>query len=92
MRALIIDERDNVAVVIQPVERGNEVECGPDRETVVTVEALDDIPVYHKIAVYPVKKGEPIVKYGEHIGLAACDIAPGQHVHVHNVASHREEL
>ena len=37
-------------------------------------------------------KGTEVVKYGEHIGLAACDIHVGEHVHVHNVQNHRENL
>ena len=43
------------------------------------------IPVYHKLALSRIHKGEPVVKYGEWIGIAACDIEQGMHVHVHNV-------
>ncbi len=32
--------------------------------------------------------GEPVVKYGQHIGSAVTAIRAGQHVHVHNVESH----
>ena len=32
-----------------------------------------------------IKKGTPIIKYGETIGLATEDIKEGDHVHVHNV-------
>ena len=39
-----------------------------------------------------IAKGEPIVKYGEHIGLAARDIKKGEHVHCHNLEEHRENL
>ena len=35
---------------------------------------------------------KPIVKYGEHIGIAGCDIKAGEHVHVRNVEDHRENL
>jgi len=35
------------------------------------------------------KPGEPVIKYGSPIGLATVEIAEGQHVHVHNVASTR---
>lgn len=44
------------------------------------------------VAIEPIAKGEPVVKYGEHIGLAANDIKIGEHVHRHNVESHRENL
>jgi altronate hydrolase len=43
------------------------------------------IPAGHKIATRPIAKGEPIVKYDQIIGFASADIAPGEHVHVHNV-------
>lgn len=33
-----------------------------------------------------------MVKYGEHIGIASSDIKAGEHVHVHNVEGHRENL
>jgi altronate hydrolase len=39
----------------------------------------------HKVALVPIRKGEAVLKYGQIIGFAACDIAPGEHVHVHNL-------
>ncbi|MBL8550565.1 MAG: altronate dehydratase [Hyphomonadaceae bacterium] len=43
------------------------------------------IPAGHKLAVRAIATGEPIIKYGQIIGFAASPIAPGDHVHVHNV-------
>lgn len=43
------------------------------------------IPVGHKFALRDISKGEPVIKYGEIIGLATHKIAGGQLVHVHNV-------
>ena len=54
--------------------------------------ALNDITIYHKLAACDIAKGQPIVKYGEHIGLAARDIKAGEHVHCHNLEEHRENL
>ncbi len=39
----------------------------------------------HKIALVPIRKGEKIIKYGMPVGCALADIAPGEHVHTHNV-------
>lgn len=50
------------------------------------------LPIYHKIAAAPIAKGTPVIKYGEHIGIAAEDIAMGDYVHVHNVLNNREAL
>ena len=92
MRALLIDDRDSAAVVVEPVKRGDEVTYEMKDHRKRTVTASEDIPIFHKIAVTAVKKGQPVIKYGEHIGVAGCDIEPGCHVHVHNVENCREEL
>ena len=39
-----------------------------------------------------IPKGGQIVKYGEPVGIATADIAPGEHVHVHNVVSGRHTV
>ena len=83
MKATVIDAKDNVAVVLGEVKKGGKT---------YEITAPCDIPVYHKIANELIRKGEPVVKYGEHIGLAAEDIPVGYHVHVHNVLNNRENL
>jgi len=52
--------------------------------------ALDSIPMGHKIATSRIARGEIVRKYGQVIGVATCDIAPGAHVHVHNIAMSAE--
>ncbi|MDQ2088880.1 UxaA family hydrolase [Marimonas arenosa] len=47
--------------------------------------ATEIIPRGHKLATQTVAKGEPVLKYAQVIGYAAEDIAPGQHVHTHNL-------
>src|SRR5262245_41703046 len=39
----------------------------------------------HKMAVAPIAAGAPVRKLGQIIGNATRPIAPGQHIHVHNV-------
>ena len=41
----------------------------------------------HKIARLPVAVGERVIKYGAPIGRASRAIAPGDHVHLHNLVS-----
>ena len=43
------------------------------------------IPFGHKFALKDIEMGEPIIKYGEVIGLATRKIMKGEHIHVHNV-------
>ena len=89
--AMIIDAKDKVAVAIEPIAKGdNAVYVCEGRQ--VSLPALEDITIYHKLATRDIAKGEPVVKYGEHIGVASSDIKAGEHVHVHNVEGHREDL
>ncbi|HEY0281261.1 MAG TPA: altronate dehydratase family protein [Rhizomicrobium sp.] len=71
---------DNVVVALNPIPAGTTIA----RENVTT---LDAIPFGHKIAIRPIKTGEPVRKYGQVIGVATKDIAPGAHVHVQNVTT-----
>lgn len=89
--AMIIDGKDNVAVAIEAIAKGETVTYSSGGAG-KSLTALEDITIYHKLATRDIAKGEPIVKYGEHIGIAACDIKAGEHVHVHNVEGHRENL
>ncbi len=43
------------------------------------------VPRGHKIASAPLPMGTPVLRYGQIIGQATHDIAPGAHVHSHNL-------
>jgi len=49
------------------------------------VAASQRIPAGHKVATRPHAAGEPVRRYGQIIGFATAAIAPGEHVHVHNL-------
>ena len=53
------------------------------------INKLDNVEVNlsdgHKYAICPIKQGENVIKYGNPIGHATCDIAVGEQVHTHNV-------
>lgn len=53
------------------------------------INALDNVDINledgHKYALVDIKEGENIIKYGNPIGHATCDIKKGEHVHTHNV-------
>lgn len=91
INALIIDVKDSVGVAIEQIAKGTEISYKAG-DKVLTLTALGDIQIYHKFATRDIAKGEPVVKYGEHIGIASEDIKAGEHVHTHNVESHRENL
>jgi altronate hydrolase len=48
--------------------------------------AREAVPRGHKVATRAVARGEPVHRYGQVIGFATRDIAPGQHVHTQNLA------
>ncbi len=73
-----IHDADNVAVALRPIPAGT---------SFLGVTAAADIPQGHKMALGPIPKGEMVVKYGLTIGHATEDIAPGQWVHTHNMAT-----
>ena len=50
----------------------------------VTVSGL--VPPGHKLAVRAIAAGQPVRRYNQIIGNAKVAIAPGQHVHTHNLA------
>ncbi|MGI6212434.1 MAG: UxaA family hydrolase [Anaerovoracaceae bacterium] len=77
-----IHPRDNVAVCIQPVSKGDEIEAG---DAVIT--AQQDIPQGHKVSIRGIAAGEDVIKYGFSIGHATDAIAPGCWVHTHNMAT-----
>jgi len=92
VNAILIDDKDNVVSVIEQVLKGDDVIFETKNGKAITIKALEDIPIYHKIAVRDIVEGSYIIKYGEHIGVAATDIKTGMHVHEHNVRSVRENL
>lgn len=88
--ALKVNKKDHVAVVLSgPVAQGEPVEVRDQEGNTVEVTALREIPYGHKIAICAIAAGSQIVKYGQVIGVASADIAPGEYVHIHNLDSLR---
>lgn len=81
-RAVLIDQKDNVLTVLEPVAAGEVAGDGAE-----AVAAVEPIPQYHKIARQRIACGQRIYKYGQVMGYATADIEAGQWVHTHNVDS-----
>jgi altronate dehydratase len=71
---------DDVAIAKLRIAAGATIEtdAGP-------VALAADVPAGHKIAIRARAAGEPVRRYGQIIGLATAAIAPGDHVHRHNL-------
>jgi len=82
--AIVVDKKDNVATALRQLEQGDSirVELGAN---VIDVTLSQTIPFGHKFALNDIEPGEPIIKYGEVIGLATRKIMKGEHTHIHNV-------
>ncbi|MGS5085665.1 UxaA family hydrolase [Hydrogenophaga sp. A37] len=77
-----IHPNDDVVIARQQLLGGTRIETEG-----ITVSGL--VPPGHKIAVRAIAAGEPVRRYNQIIGTATQAIAPGQHVHSHNLAFSR---
>jgi altronate hydrolase len=76
---LRLNPADDVVIAARPLPAGSRI----DAESVTCAQA---IPAGHKLAVRAVARGNPVRRYNQIIGFATRDIAPGDHVHTHNLA------
>ena len=60
-----------------------------DQDKDLSVKALSDIPIGHKLAIKALKNADTVIKYGVDIGRTIAPIAVGEHLHVHNVKTKR---
>ena len=75
--AIRMDARDNVAVALRDLRRGEAALPG--------VRAAADIPQAHKLALQDIPKGAEVVRYGVVLGTAGEDIPQGGWVHEGNL-------
>jgi altronate hydrolase len=80
--AVHLRPEDNIAVAARHLLPGLEVQYNGS-----TLVLPNRVGLGHKLALRPIRQGEPIYKYGQIIGFASQDISPGEHVHVHNVSA-----
>lgn len=81
---VIMKPQDNVATALVDLSAQTVVTVGD-----ATLVLSQPIRFGHKFAVRAIAQGEPIIKYGQVIGTAVQDIAPGEHAHTQNIGSNR---
>lgn len=81
-RLMLLSPGDTVYVLRDQIAAGEAVMVEG-----VAVAFAQPLGLGHKIARLAVAKGDRVIKYGAPIGRAACAIAPGDHVHLHNLVS-----
>lgn len=75
-QSILIHPSDNVIVALDDLKKGQVVDG---------VALTCDISKGHKFAHKHITEGSDVIKYGQVIGVATCDIQAGSHVHTHNV-------
>lgn len=85
------DARDTVAVVVVEGVKAGAALTGwiMDEDRLVDIQARQDIPIGHKVALKDMAVGDTVWKYGIDMGKVVQPIAAGQHAHVHNIKTRR---
>jgi len=88
---MVLDPADDVATALRPLSAGEWVQIQGQKQT-LSIQALEDIALCHKLAMHPLAAGQPVRKYGEVIGFTLQAVAAGEHVHIHNLKSARAKI
>jgi (2R)-sulfolactate sulfo-lyase subunit alpha len=85
------DAADTVAVVVVEGVKAGQSLTGwiMDEDRMVDVQARQDIPIGHKVALKDMSPGDTVVKYGIDMGRVVAPIKAGEHAHVHNIKTKR---
>jgi altronate dehydratase len=81
MKFIILNNLDNVGVASEGIQTGQSISL-PDGKALTVGQ---DTPASHKIALCDIAKGEPVIRYGESIGIATETVAAGGWMHTHNL-------
>ena len=85
------DSKDTVAVVVVEGVKAGMSMTGwiMDEDRMIDVQARQDIPIGHKVALKDMAVGDTVWKYGIDMGRVVAPIQTGQHAHVHNIKTKR---
>ena len=85
------DAKDTVAVVVvEGVTAGMTLNGWiMDEDRMIEVQAKQDIPIGHKVALVDMAPGDTVIKYGIDMGKVVAPALKGQHAHVHNIKTKR---
>jgi altronate hydrolase len=79
--ALKLHPDDDVAIALVPLSANRKIEVAGQ-----PLRLSADMSAGHKLALRAIEAGRPVRRYGQLIGFATRPIAPGDHVHSHNLA------
>lgn len=80
MQAIKIHEKDTVAVALEDLQKGQTIMVEENKILI-----KQQISKGHKFALTDQTAGQKVIKYGNSIGRASCNIQTGEWVHSHNL-------
>jgi len=83
---LVLTPNDNVGVLAISGGEPNQI-VKILKPSTNMIRLKTSVPKAHKIAIREIKTNDPIIKFGQIIGISTQNILPGEHVHIHNVKS-----
>ncbi len=88
---VVHDEGDSVGVVVVEGIKSGQSLTGwiMDQDKDITIQAQNDIPIGHKLAIKALADKDTVIKYGVDIGRTVAPIKVGEHAHVHNIKTKR---
>ena len=81
-----MNSKDNVVTCVREVEKGEKV-VYRDGDVMKTIEAQEQIPYCHKVALVDLQVEEVVLKYGEMIGKTRNKVDAGHWVSHENIYS-----
>lgn len=76
--AIRLHSQDNVIIALKDLPAGAMVPG-------LAAPLAQSVPRGHKVATTAIAAGAQVIRYGQIIGAATCDIGAGMHVHTHNL-------
>ncbi|MCX5706417.1 MAG: altronate dehydratase family protein [Candidatus Omnitrophica bacterium] len=84
VKCLVLETNDNVGMLVDTSGRvGNVAKTFGSLKTKIILR--NSIFQGHKMAIKDIKANEPVIKYGQIIGISRVNIRAGEHVHIHNM-------
>lgn len=83
-KSLVIDPKDNVAVLLEKAESSDSISVGNEEITL-----LQPVEFAHKVSIRDLGPEDVVYKYGEEIGYMLENAPKGTWIHNHNMGCRR---
>ena len=91
IHCILHDAEDTVAVVVVEGVKSGTAMTGwiMDDDRTIDLEARQDIPIGHKVALIDLSDKDTVIKYGQDVGRMVASAGKGHHVHTQNMKTKR---